>query len=108
MTLAIWGHMVISLVHALHVSLAGIRMHAVCQNVSYAPRIRIRQNEGAALALIVQSVRAGPQPMVLRATLMSLVVFVGPTSFWIRPRATALPARLRSQIVNKLGLRWLL
>ena len=81
MTPVIWGLMAISLVHVLRASLARIRMHAVSQNVSYARLIRIHQNQGAALAPIVPNAQAKPQPMVLRETPMSRVVFVSPTSF---------------------------
>ena len=107
-THVIWGLMDTSLVHVLRASPARIRMHAVCQNASYARLIRIHQNQGAALAPIVPNAQAGPQPMVLRATPMSQVVFVSTTSFWIRPQANANPARLPNRNAKKLGLRWLL
>ena len=50
-------------------------MHAAKQNASYARLIRIHQNQGAALADCSHA-QFKPQPMVLRATLMSRVVFV--------------------------------
>ena len=72
----IWEPMATNLVHAFRASPARIRMHAVSQNASYARLIRIHQNQGAALAPIVPNAQFKPQPMVLRATLMSRVVFV--------------------------------